>query len=47
MNSPAISASPLAESELHEPMYDLGAIDDWANVGPEESTFTVIPPKFR
>lgn len=37
----------LDEALLRQPMDDIGALDDWANEGPEEATYILLPGVFR
>lgn len=37
----------MEEERLLDPMRDLNALDDWANAGPEEATYTLLPTVFR
>ena len=41
------AAEKLEESDPFESMSDLNALDDWANAGPEEATYTLLPRVFR
>ncbi|VDO03892.1 unnamed protein product [Rodentolepis nana] len=37
----------LEEEQLLQPMDDIGSLDDWANEGPEEATYILVPNVFR
>ncbi|KAH9286104.1 hypothetical protein ECG_00593 [Echinococcus granulosus] len=45
--SQAPGGRKLEEASLLDPMRDLNALDDWANAGPEEATYTLLPAVFR